>query len=669
MDPENNNTIEHKQNIDTSQKIEEKFLVEEEKLNKLKNSPELYKRWEEELKEYKDNYKKIKLENIWKINNIKKEFWNDIKWLINISKIAPKKFKEELWKDLFTNEQEEKLYKIFKRPSKIREFLEFGWELPESGSKKDFDRFIKDLEIRKELKKEYDFFSSALWKIDFSIVSKKELLEYIEQIKKYEWKIDLSSIDKEKNEIKKSLEQKQREEEQKQREEEQKQREEKQLETDKKEEKARENIKSSNSKLEKFKDIYKDLEWIDWLEDINKNFSIVSKLQPLKDKGDFKEIKNEYDEKLKKFSELELKIQKNAWKIVKSIIDKDVENWKIKKNSEWKIISIEPDSLYNKLISKFTSISPLVEQAFEPFLIDTSPVLQKEKDIINFISGWKLDISKIKKIGDGKYMFDGKEFDISENWELTTYSVDKYWHKIELWNIWKDDLESLEDVKWEFSEKNKRLKNLWEEYNNKLIELKQAKEEIPINESKINRLETVLVEKKKRIENIIKEINKLKIELKEEKQKLSNFITKDKLKKVEKSQKILNDTGLTKFFPQSVIDEIFARINLSSTLREQLWFDTEIDLSEWKLWFKWMWDWEYIQKQKFAEFVNSMISWNKGEPLNIWEIKIWNIWYWKNELYIRTKISTDLVSWAIWYDIPKILDNVKKGQLKEESKK
>jgi len=266
-------------------------------------------------------------------------------------------------------------------------------------------------------------------------------------------------------------------------------------------------------------------------------------------------------------------------------------------------------------------------------------------------------------------MFDGKEFDISENWELTTYSVDKYWHKIELWNIWKDDLESLEDVKWEFSEKNKRLKNLWEEYNNKLIELKQAKEEIPINESKINRLETVLVEKKKRIENIIKEINKLKIELKEEKQKLSNFITKDKLKKVEKSQKILNDTGLTKFFPQSVIDEIFARINLSSTLREQLWFDTEIDLSEWKLWFKWMWDWEYIQKQKFAEFVNSMISWNKGEPLNIWEIKIWNIWYWKNELYIRTKISTDLVSWAIWYDIPKILDNVKKGQLKEESKK
>ena len=668
MPPENNNTIEHKQNIDTSQKIEEKFLVEEEKLNKLKNSPELYKRWKEELEEYKNSYKNIKLENIGEINNIKKEFWNDIRWLINISKIAPKEFREELWKDLFTNEQEEKLYDLFKKKKRfIWEFIKFNWKLPES--KNDFNRFIEDLEVRKELKKEYKNFKNDLWKIDFSVVSKKELLEYIEQIKKYEWNIDLSNINEEKYEIKKSLEQKQREEEQLETDKEEEKADKEEEKADKKEEKARENIKSSNSQLEKFKDIYKDLKWIDWLEDINKDFSIVSKLEPLKDEGDFKEIKNEYDERLKKITELELKIQKNAWNIVKAIIDKDEKNWKIKKDSEWKIISIAPDSIYNKLIPQFINISPLVKQAFKPFLIDNSPIKQWEIDIIDSISGWKLDVSKMKKIGDGKYMFDGKEFDISENWELTTYSVDECWYKIELWNISKDDLEPLEDAKWELSEKHKRLKNLWEEYNNKLIELEQARKEKPINEEKINRLETEVAEKKRRIGNMVKEIDKIKIELKEEKQKLSNFITKDKLKKVEKSQEILNDTGLTRFFPQSVIDEIFARINLSSTLREQLWIDTNIDLSEWELWFKWVWDWEYIQKQKFSEFVNSMISWNKGEPLDISEIKIWNIWYWKNELDIKTQISTDLVSWVIWYDIPKILDNVRKWQLEEGSKK
>ena len=196
-------------------------------------------------------------------------------------------------------------------------------------------------------------------------------------------------------------------------------------------------------------------------------------------------------------------------------------------------------------------------------------------------------------------------------------------------------------------------------------------ESMQIKESEISDLWETPFELKKKFENIEKKIENLSkiIDEKwtenkkdyEEKVRTVVNIDEDKHNNQLKTLKIINDAGWG-LFNESLLNTIVWRINRGSDEdRKMLWFKSDINFSEWNLWFSDKF-WDSEKREKLWEFFNWLISWTKDWPLNVVNIKNGYVWYWDNYWDIMLQISK---MWDVWW-INTAIDNLKKSKTDEE---
>ena len=124
-----------------------------------------------------------------------------------------------------------------------------------------------------------------------------------------------------------------------------------------------------------------------------------------------------------------------------------------------------------------------------------------------------------------------------------------------------------------------------------------------------------------------------------------------------KTLNIINIAGWG-LFNKTLLDKIILKINnISDQERFSLWFDTDINYSEWNLWFSDKY-WISQQRKKLWEFFNWIISWESNQPLNIDNIAKWYVWYWEDYWNIKIQIAK---IWKIEW-INKAIENLKKSK-------
>jgi beta-xylosidase len=122
-----------------------------------------------------------------------------------------------------------------------------------------------------------------------------------------------------------------------------------------------------------------------------------------------------------------------------------------------------------------------------------------------------------------------------------------------------------------------------------------------------------------------------------------------------------------------VSEDIIKTVNLDKGV---FGLQENIDLKNWNLWFSWLWTNEnnLKNKQKFAEFVNIMLSGTVDKPINIDSIwAMWNVTFiWEEEKIIGyADASTNIANKILSFSDPKsfILWNMEKFRNPSEGKK
>lgn len=340
---------------------------------------------------------------------------------------------------------------------------------------------------------------------------------------------------------------------------------------------------------------------------------------------------------------------------------------------------------YNEVYKALSNISPEIKDIFEKEGIQLILVENKE-ELSSTISWGKYNVyfekdSNIEKKGSIISLWD-KYIDISKNppvWYITLEN----WLKLKTKITAPDTMQ----IRSEYSKKLKEYeKQVWvhekniESLNSEILDLKNditdKKDRIEqINDStiseidkerfikSINEIIEANIQLIKTKEKIIKqeewEIQTLTIKFKivkeqfedEMQEKLEN--SKDQLlkwdEKVRKTLQFLDSIGIDSSL-MSGLESMIKQINRNSALRNKLWFDRRIDLSNNDLWIRNDW-WEdenrensSTTKQKFASIMNILLTWSKDIPINSESMTSYSVTF-KNEAW--EDIAKDKVMWDI----------------------
>ena len=679
MNPTQNETINtveiQEQDINTNDSIQTLFEEEQRLLDKITNE-KLKEIAQKEFDEMKNDFEAQK-EALWEntsnlLNELKKEFSEDIDWLEKIENLDFLKdfenydlfidlLKEENWE--LTEDQKENIYYIFANTDEwdIEMFIDMELEWSNMIDSESAENFITNFKIKNPNTEESNNTNTAhndteqnnlKEDIDLKIQEFKDLLITIKDKFYLLNNEDKTFIENLENKIKEN----------------------KEWFTNlvnknfeilkriiKKAEKNKQTIEKEEKTIEKEEKKYSSIK--NKLNNINtsqlneKENKLLNKIKWIIDKI------NKFNDSLEENKKDLIKILQNKdnlnlliWILAKSWDEELINNFsKIIKES-WDEKLIEN---FNNFAKEYSNIHPIVIKENNDWNLEITPTLKSEK--------WRYELKL-----DIDFPIKNIERPITNMTiaERAEFSREKMRLRKEIKVIKKEALEIHKNIS-ELKNTNKENKNELEQLKKNPTEadkerIKELEKDIKKNEIVIKDLEWKLETRKARVEALQEEFNILVEEFNQEIQRRLD----EKLQKLKEAKERLKDnidflerTGFT-IFSNSTIDPAIKYIN---RFPWSLGLKGEIDLVKWEFGESSL-DWQEKWREVFIRLFNKMISGNPDEPIKdiMWIVKWTN-----NILKDKNKSMHMLKEYGIdpnatWIS-HKLIENLKKKNTNEEN--